>query len=60
VLRWLPTGDALAWRELPIEPGQVVGLQFDRGRHYQMRDESGVLSGRSLSRFRCGTFRLSL
>ena len=41
VLRWLPPGDALAWRELPIQPAQVVGLKFDRGRHFQVRQDDG-------------------
>ncbi len=42
VLRWLPPGDPLAWRELPVLPGQVTGLSFDRGRRYQVSGEDGV------------------
>jgi len=41
VLRWLPPGNALAWRELPIAPAQVIGLQYDRGRRYQMLEAGG-------------------
>ena len=42
VLRWLPPGNPLAWSELPVDPRQVVGLKFDRGRHYQVREDGGV------------------
>lgn len=42
VLRWLPAGDPLAWSEVPVNPAQVVGLRYDRGRQFQMRNESGA------------------
>jgi len=42
VLRWLPPGDPLAWRELPVSPAQVAGLRFDRGRHYRVIGQDGV------------------
>jgi len=41
VLRWGPSGDRLAWRELPVHPSQVVGLNFDRGRRYRVETEAG-------------------
>jgi hypothetical protein len=41
VLRWLPPGDRLVWRELPIDPAQVHGMTFDRGRRFQVSGEAG-------------------
>jgi hypothetical protein len=41
VLRWTPPGDRLLWRELPIDPAQVEGLTFDRGRRFQVREAAG-------------------
>jgi hypothetical protein len=45
VLRWIPSGDRLAWRELPVHPSQVVGLNFDRGRRFRVETDSGATSG---------------
>ncbi|RFC48167.1 MAG: hypothetical protein DVB23_000728 [Verrucomicrobia bacterium] len=42
VLRWLPPGDPLAWREVPVSAAQVTGLSFDRGRHYRVSGAGGL------------------
>lgn len=41
VLRWLPPGDPLVWREVPVSAAQVTGLSFDRGRHFRLSGAEG-------------------